>query len=274
MMKRFFGRLIAVLALLHVPAFAQEQQTADSLPWKRGPSTHAIDTYANITVPAGSMFLDTASTQELLKITENSPDPGAVTLAANDLSWFAILKYEDTGHIADDEKIDGAALLKSLKENEIAANEQKESLGFTKLFLDGWAVAPHYDSLTRNLEWGLKLHDEQNNTTINYTTRTLGREGLIAATLVTSPGAFEGDLVKFRDVMKGLAFNKGETYAEFREADRTAEYGLAALVAGGAAAAAVKSGFGKGFVIMIFAGIAAAFAAVVGFFKKMFGSSE
>lgn len=274
MIRIIFSYLIAIMALIVSPAHAQEQQSVDTLAWVQGPSTQAVGDHATIQVPAGAMFLDATSTQDLLRLTENTPDPGAVTLAAKDLSWFAILKYESTGHVADDEAIDGDALFKSMKDNETAANEEKVRLGFGKLFLDGWSVTPHYDGQTRNLEWGLRLHDERGNQMINYTTRTLGREGLVAATLVTSPEAFDGDLARFREAMAGLNFNAGQTYAEFREGDKTAEYGLAALIAGGAAAAAVKSGAGKGLIKLIFVGIAAAFAAVVGFFKKLFGGSK
>lgn len=274
MIRKFLVQILALFAWISVPAYAQEQQTVDTLPWVKGPTAQAVGSHASIQVPKGAMFLDTTGTQELLRMTQNTPDPGAVTIASQDLTWFAILKYDDTGHIADDEAIDGDALFKSMKDNEVAANEEKGRLGFGKLFLDGWSVEPHYDNQTRNLEWGLKLHDEKGNQMINYTTRTLGREGLVAATLVTDPNAFNGDLADFRQAMSGLTFNAGQTYAEFRQGDRTAEYGLAALVAGGAAAAAVKSGAGKGLFKMLFVGIAAAFAAVVGFFKRLFGGSK
>ena len=42
--------------------------------------------------------------------------------------------------------------------------------------------------------------------------------------------------------MEGFSYKSGKTYAEFRSGDKVAEYGLAALVAGGAGAAAVKLG--------------------------------
>lgn len=274
MIKDVFSYLTVALFLIVSPAGAQEPQTADELNWVTGPSKESVGEHASIRVPAGVMFLDTASTQDFLRLTENLSEPGAVTLAANDLSWFAILAYDDTGHIADDEAIDADALLESMKTNQAAANEEKVRLGFGKLFIEGWSVPPNYNSQTRNLEWGLTFLDEPGNKNINFTTRTLGREGLVASTLVTSPETFDRDLANFRQTMAGLNFNPGQTYSEYREGDKTAAYGLAALVAGGAAAAAVKSGFGKGFALMIFAAIAAAFAAVVGFVKKLFVKSE
>jgi uncharacterized membrane-anchored protein len=78
--------------------------------------------------------------------------------------------------------------------------------------------------------------------------------------------------------MTGLSFRPTQAYTEFREGDKTAEYGLSALIAGGAAAAVVKSGAGKGLIKIIFVAVAAAFAgiaaAVIGLFKRLFGGSK
>ena len=47
-------------------------------------------------------------------------------------------------------------------------------------------------------------------------------------------------------ILAAIGFNPGHRYADFNsESDKIAEYGLAALVAGTAAAAAVKLGFFK-----------------------------
>jgi uncharacterized membrane-anchored protein len=42
--------------------------------------------------------------------------------------------------------------------------------------------------------------------------------------------------------MQGFSYKSGKTYAEFRPGDKIAQYGLAALIGGGAGAAAVKLG--------------------------------
>ena len=59
--------------------------------------------------------------------------------------------------------------------------------------------------------------------------------------------------------------------AEFQPGDKVAKYGLAALVAGGAAAAVVK---GKGLFKIIGIAILAGLAAVGSFFKKIFGKKD
>jgi len=71
--------------------------------------------------------------------------------------------------------------------------------------------------------------------------------------LVVSPDKLEAGVADLRKLLNDFEFNAGERYAEFREGDKVAEYGLAALVVGGAAAVAAKTGFWK----VIVAGLAA-----------------
>ncbi len=74
-------------------------------------------------------------------------------------------------------------------------------------------------------------------------------------------------------VKKNFTWKAGESYAEFREGDKVAEYGLAALIAGGAAAVAIKTGFLAKFLKPIIIGVIALFGAIASFFKKLFGRS-
>jgi uncharacterized membrane-anchored protein len=50
-------------------------------------------------------------------------------------------------------------------------------------------------------------------------------------------------IVDFKDKLSGFDFNQGERYSEYRQGDKVAEYGLAALIVGGATAVAAKKGF-------------------------------
>jgi uncharacterized membrane-anchored protein len=75
--------------------------------------------------------------------------------------------------------------------------------------------------------------------------RILGRRGVMDAALITGQQTLQADLAEFREANKGFAFNADESYASFKEGDKVSEYGLAALVTGGAVAAAAKGGFFK-----------------------------
>lgn len=90
------------------------------------------------------------------------------------------------------------------------------------------------------------------------------------ANLVCDPSDLAGIRGTYQSLLSHYAFRQGNTYAEFREGDRTAEYGLAGLVAGGAAVAAVKSGLlgklWKFIVVAVLGGVAAV--------KKFFGAGD
>lgn len=65
----------------------------------------------------------------------------------------------------------------------------------------------------------------------------------MSATLVSAPETLDADVASFRKVLTGFDYNDGERYSEFRPGDHVAEFGLAALVTGGAAVIATKKGF-------------------------------
>ena len=60
--------------------------------------------------------------------------------------------------------------------------------------------------------------------------------------LVLDPADLSTVLPLSNQVMSSFSFTQGSRYADFVKGDKIASYGLTALIAGGAAAAAVKSG--------------------------------
>jgi len=84
---------------------------------------------------------------------------------------------------------------------------------------------------------------------------------------VADPKNFSSQLNEYNRVLSRFAFNSGEKYSELQEGDKIAKYGLAALVAGGAAAAVVKS---KGLWKLIGLAILGAFAALWAATKRLF----
>ena len=111
---------------------------------------------------------------------------------------------------------------------------------------------------------------------MNYNIRVLGRQGV----LVLNAVAGMNQIATIREEMKKVTafseFTAGNRYTDYNSAtDKTAEYGIAALVAGGAAA---KLGlFGKLFALLLaFKKLIfmAGAALVYGLFKFFSGRSE
>jgi len=267
------------LALFTFAAQAQRDpgqiiQELQKLAWQRGPGEGAIGSKAKIQIPNGFTFLDERNTRRFLELMGNPPRDGHYLIAPANLDWFAVFSFDPVGYVKDDEKIDAAELLDSLKKGDAPGNEERKRLGMAPIYTDGWHVPPHYDSGNKRLEWGMRLRDEKGGIHVNYTSRLLGRSGVMSAVLVSSPQTLNGDMKEFNGALAGYQFVAGERYAEFKSGDRIAEYGLAALVVGGAAAAAAKAGLFKSlgkFLWVIIGGAAMGGWALL---KKLFGRKE
>ncbi len=245
------------------PAAASASTAAallDSLKFQQGRITLPGD-IATLDLPAGFRYLPPADAGRLLTEGWGNP-PGIDTLgmivptAVNPLSregWGVVVTYEKEGHVKDDDadSIKYDELLKSMQESIAASNEERKKQGYQPMTLVGWAEAPHYDKASHKLYWAKELHgegDSQNG--LNYGVRVLGREGV----LVLNAVAGMDQIAQVRSEMKNVTafsdFTPGNRYADFDEkTDKVAEYGIAALIAGGAAA---KLGlFGKLFALVL-----------------------
>ena len=262
--------LVPCMAIAQPPTASDPQTEVQALGWRQGPTDAHIGSMATLRVPAGMKFLDATGTRRFLELTGNPPRDNHYTLAPDDHAWFAVFRFDSRGYVRDDEKLDAAALLKTLQDGDTRGNEERGRLGMPPLYTDGWHVPPHYDGETKRLEWGVRLRAGDGEKIVNYTVRFLGRRGVMQAILVSDPQHLDVDMVSFKAALKGYDFASGERYSEFRAGDRVAEYGLAALVVGGAAAAATKTGAGKAFGKLVIYGGLAAFGAVGAALRKIF----
>jgi len=249
-------------------------QELQKLAWLRGPGEGTIAGKAKIQIPSGFAFLDERNTRRFLELMGNPPRDGHWMIAPANLDWFAVFSFDPVGYVKDDEKIDAEALLKSLKEGDGPGNDERKRLGMAPIYTDGWHVPPHYDSGSKRLEWGMRLRDEKGGMHVNYTSRLLGRSGVMSAVLVSSPQTLNSDMKEFNSALAGYQFVAGEQYAEFKSGDRIAEYGLGALVLGGAAAAAAKAGLFKSLGKFLWVVIGGAAMGGWALLKKLFGRKE
>jgi uncharacterized membrane-anchored protein len=244
--------------------------------WTKGPHTGTLGTHAQIDVPEGSFFLDASATRAFLQANENVPsgnELGAVVHVAKDgPSWFALFSFSDSGYVEDTDKdaIDADALLADMKKGNAESNEERKKRGWAPFVLEGWQTRPFYDPATHNLTWAIRGSSSGETPTINHSVRLLGRRGVMNVALVADQEGIAATTGDFNELLKGFSYQAGERYAEFRKGDKMAGYGLAALIGGGAAAAAVKTGFlskaWKAIVALVFAAIAG--------LKKLFGGAS
>jgi uncharacterized membrane-anchored protein len=243
-------KTVIALLLAALPAFSFAQQDPQAvmeemrkLSWQEGQGVGQIAKRATIAIPKDHVFLDSKNTRRFLELTGNPPRDENYTFAPASMDWFAIFSFSETGYIKDDEKIDPDDLLRTLKQSDGPGNDERKRLGMSPIHTDGWQIAPHYDPETKRLEWGVRLKTDSGQIVVNYTARLLGRTGVMSATLVSDPNTLSKDIAEFKRSLEGFSYAGGEKYSEFKQGDKIAEYGLAALIVGGAAALATKKGF-------------------------------
>lgn len=252
-MRQYAG-LLAGIFLLFIAgsAFAQtdeaqaeEQGPFAQLPWEFGPTTGKLGKHAAIEIPDGYAFLGTEGAARFNEIAENPPTGvDEYVVAPTDLGWVAFFSFNEVGYVKDDEKLDPDDILSSIREGTKASNVEREERGWDTMEILGWSFKPQYDEQINALEWAILAQmSRSGGKLINYNTRLLGRRGVMEVVLVTDPQTLDASIANFKELVPGYEFSAGEKYAEFKEGDRVAEYGLAALITGGAAAVAAKKGW-------------------------------
>lgn len=251
----------------------------DSLNWKTE-GDGDLNNWATIEIPAGYRYLNGEDASKLMQAYGNLPSEYEGLIATDDLSWLVLFYFEDSGYVKDDDKdqLNAGKLLKTLQEQQVASNEYRRDQGLEEMYLDGWAVEPKYNEMTNNLEWGLLLRSGNSGQFVNYKTKLLGRNGIMHVTLICDLEQLNTVLPTYQDLLLGHHYNPGKSYAEYKPGDKVAEYGLTALIAGGAIYGAAKLGllstilaFGKKFLKLIIAGIVAIGVAIKKFFAHASG---
>jgi uncharacterized membrane-anchored protein len=197
-------------------------------------------------------------------------------------SWGAIVTYETTGHVADDDAKDAdyGKLLQQAQQGEDDLNQTRQKGGFPAIHLVGWAQAPTYDPATHSEVWARQIRfTGQDVDTLNYDTRILGRTGVLSLNLVSTMDQLQQARVAANDLARTASFNPGARYEDFQKGqDKAAGYGVAGLVAAGLGVAVAKK-FGLLALILLFAKkgivlLAAAGAWIASRFRKLTGRDK
>ena len=108
----------------------------------------------------------------------------------------------------------------------------------------GWAEPPHYDGETHRLYWAQELESHMDgdiSRDLNYSTRVLGRRGVLALNAVAGMDMLPEIRENMRDVLGRIHFEEGHRYEDFDpDLDDVAAYGIGALILGKLAG---KAGF-------------------------------
>ncbi|MES2742700.1 MAG: DUF2167 domain-containing protein [Pseudomonadota bacterium] len=217
---------------------------------------------ATLDLPDGFGYLAPAETERVLVDAWGNP-PGMATLGmilpadvspASAAGWGVIVTYDKDGHVKDDDAdgIDYDDLLEEMQEGVRDHNAERKKRGYPSMHLFGWAERPRYDKASHKLYWAKELGlDGEQVHSLNYNVRVLGREGVLVLNAVAGMHQIAEIRTEMQRVTAFTEFVPGKRYADFNGAtDKLAGYGIAALVAGGAAAAKLGL-FGKLFALLL-----------------------
>lgn len=262
------------------------QAFVDSLKFQDGQVTLTA-ARATLNLPQGLRYLDAADAERVLTDLWGNPPgsdaigmlvPADISLADGERSWAIVLQYEEEGYVSDQDaqEIDYTKMMKEMQASAADNNEARKAQGYGAVEIVGWAEPPRYDAGTHKLHWAKELaFDGQGEHTLNYDVRVLGRHGVLVMQAVAGIGQLSQIKPGMSEALAAVNFNEGARYADFNPAtDKAAEYGLAALVAGGIAA---KTGLWTKLLALLIAGKKLVIAAVVLLFAgigKLFGKKK
>ncbi len=252
---------------------------------QKGPVDIPLLDQAVLHLPKGYTFVPKAAAAQFMATMGNQVDDnflGLILPEAEEADWGAVLNYEKSGYIRDDDAKSWNVedMLKSIRESTEESNQTRTSRGLPGLDVVGWAEAPNYDDLNHRLVWALTVSNQgapvDEPKSVNYNTYALGRDGIFSLKLVTASNELNQRKPDAEQLLAALEFNSGKRYQDFNaDTDPTAGFGLAALVGG----AFLAKKFGLFAIASLFIAkfgkfILIAAAALFGIFGKRFGAKK
>ncbi len=251
-----------------IAAMKAHHEFIDSLSWVRE-GTAPLGPRAELAVPKGFRFTGSPDASKLMEYYGNLTNGAELGyISPEEMEWFAIFEFSDIGYVKDDEKddLDAEKILEELQEGQKAANEELSRRGMATLQVVGWHTPPFYNTVTKNLEWAIRLSSSEGDEILNYKTKILGRRGVMDVVLVCNESELASVIPQYQSILKGFSFKKEESYAAYEEGDKIAEYGLIGLIAGGGLLVAAKSGL----LAKLWKPIAIGLVAIGAFIKRIF----
>ena len=144
---------------------------------------------------------------------------------------FAPLGYVDDRDVVD---VNLSSLLGRMKADIPRLNNSRKAGGYKTYKIIDWASAPSYDIKNKKLYWAQEGYFEGNDeTTLNYNIKILGRRGVLALSFISKMGHFKKVEKDIPLILSSIGFAPGHQYHEFDpRVDRIAPIGIDDLIIG------------------------------------------
>ncbi len=245
LMPRLLPAALLAVPLLAAAAAASDQgpypKTEEALAaeharlqWIEKPGSYVLGrSGSTITLSAGLALLlgqDAERKLFLMNGTE-SPEAEAVLYDRKD-DVLVVYEFFGEGFVANEDwaGIDADALLESIRERVRAQNRERAERGIAPTTVTGWREPPGYAASYDVARWAIEF-DEAGEPALIARALKLGRYGYQQFTWIGPVAQYSETDSLLDAALAGHEFPEGGSYADFRDGDKIAAYGLGALAA-------------------------------------------
>ncbi len=259
-MKSF--KWAALLLLVTVVDRSAQAQLADqglrqlrSLHWTQASGLQLATSHSSLRNLPNFVAVIGADATKARLIEDGVTDTGAEAEILNTKDGKeAVFEYNPVGFVAskDWSNVNADDMLQQVRDNTENSNGSRRLQGLAELHVTGWLQQPTLNPETHMVSWIISATRSSGDSIINAVALKLGRYGYERITLVddaiNSPSAVQNLLF----IANEHQFDFGARYNEYIVgSDRSAEYGVAGLVAGALGVKLLKVAGGIGFLVLV-----------------------
>lgn len=237
-----YRRLSLFTLLLFLPFSAQaitEEQLKEEvskLHWSQGGSFPLSKLHATLTVPEKYVVAIAPDAKKYLELTNGMTIREEIDAVIVDTQTGDTLVFEPfaEGYVSFDDwqDMNPDQMLADMKEGDIEANKERAANGVPALNVTGWRQKPTLLKDSHEVTWAIDATEGSGSQTMHTTNATallFGRYGY--EKMIWVGDSSRDPAILMNEGKTAFAFDQESGYADYKEGDKTAAYGAAALVA-------------------------------------------
>jgi uncharacterized membrane-anchored protein len=213
---------------------AARKAAIQALTWREGELLELPSSRGTLKTPKGFDQLLGQNAVSLYEILNGVEAPRGTEAAIYDKKSTAIVFFQNISgggfvRLDDWDQVDADAMLKSVSEKTEAANAKRKEVGISPIHVEKWLERPHLNRATNTVRWAFELTEDGSEPLVNSVALVLGRDGFEKLVWAGPKSALNDGLLNI--ALESFSFPVGGRYADYKDGDKVAEYGIAGLVA-------------------------------------------
>lgn len=212
----------------------QVQDELAAMNWQYGPGS--------FTLPTSGSTIELNQDQEILIGEEaarydyltggiESPETEAIVWNATDDS-MTYFTYYDVGYVTEEdwEAVNPTDFMQQIKDAEVQLNSEREQVGITPFYTDGWRQEPVFDAPVHTAYWATDLSSGPDRW-INATALRLSRNGYHQIIWAGGSEGFAAAQTTLGGLLDTHQYNQGNRYEDHEDGDRSSDMSIGSLAA-------------------------------------------